>query len=424
MKRFFCSILFLYITTILYCASNDYNDKVKIIVTADFCKDIFGENLITGRQSYYSLPYAARYINSHRNSGNEKIILKNIGNGYDPMTELAGENIISRIAEYLGYSTDKIINAAGKNFGFIELSGDFKENLNIIESFKSTYETDFIIGLFDTEEDYRISRYRLDMYLYKSELKEGEFFVLETDGSGLKKKMVDYSKYEPDSDFMNFIRPYRDSIASLLDNSVYIDSIDIKDSFFGPSYISALFHRFQTECMLSELSVFAPFREAYRSSGEISLKELAILGGILNDPDAVLIQLNLTGRELKLFLESTVNKWFTARTANDHELLRYYRAENGKVYPAAYRTNYSLNGFDYSIDLNKRPGYRIRADIDEKKMYTVAVIGHKWNNYGEDILSQCSVSVFENRKRIVSVKKYFPEFIRWANEKKIHWIFR
>ncbi|MCC8089374.1 MAG: 5'-nucleotidase C-terminal domain-containing protein [Rikenellaceae bacterium] len=426
MMRFIYSILFLNIILTSSCFAEDYTGDGKIIVTADFCKNIFDKNLITGYSVKNSIPYALRYINSHRNAyGKENVILKNIGKNYDPVIKFFGDTVLSQVTDYMNYDTCTIVTLKGKTFGFIDLCGSFKDNLKIIEEFRAEHTADFMIGMFDTEEDHRTSRYGLDLYLYKSDLGDSEFFVVDYKADSLSVKKVDYSRYDPEERFIQDLNFLCHLIEERLESEYVIltDSIDTGGSFFGPSYISSIFHKFQTETTGADLSVYAPVRYLQFPSGRRNLRDMFILTGILNDPEMTLLTIRLSGSELLKFMESTCGNWFNDRRYTEYELLKIYRTAGEAVYPSAYRKNYSVSGMEYTIDVSKNTGSKIRINrdqrLDDKTIYTVAVIAHRWNSYGNEILVQAGVKIAESENRIISKIEYIPEFLRWAAKREI-----
>ncbi len=249
--------------------------------------------------------------------------------------------------------------------------------------------------------------------------------------------------FDIDAAFMVEFSPYIAEVNNYVNESVgrLTDSISTRDAYFGPSAFVDLIHRLQLDITGADISFAAPISyDANISAGEIFVGEMFNLYKYEN----MLYVMELTGKEIKDYLEFSYGLWAnTMKSKNDHLLLFKEKPTDGDE-SRAMLANPSYNfdsaaGIIYEVDVRKRPGRRIKilgmadgSDFDCSKTYKVALNSYRGNGGGELLTRGAGIPHDKLSSRIVystdrDLRYYLADYIHKKGvitpEKLNHWKF-
>ncbi|HOD58286.1 MAG TPA: 5'-nucleotidase C-terminal domain-containing protein [Rectinema sp.] len=221
--------------------------------------------------------------------------------------------------------------------------------------------------------------------------------------------LIDMTKYQPDPDFMAKFQPMFDEIKAWVDRPIgkMEGVISSRDSMFGDSAFVDLIHIIQLELSKdptlglapADISFAAPlFADAQIPSspdGTLYVRDMFNLYVYEN----FLYTMNLTGQQIKDFLEYSYQYWFDTMPNEGNHLIAFQRDKDGKLIldnrtnmpmTATRYYNYdSAAGINYVVDVSKPAGERVsiycmsdgRA-FNPKATYTVAINSYRASGGG------------------------------------------
>lgn len=261
-----------------------------------------------------------------------------------------------------------------------------------------------------------------------------------TFGKGRTKKIkgsiLKVKEFNPDPDFMEKFKSQENAIHEYVDKVIGTSesTISSRDSYFGPSAFVDFIHKVQLEITGADVSFTAPL------SFDVSIKAGPVTVGDmfkLYRYENMLYKINLTGDEIKKYLEFSYSDWFnTMKNENDH-LLKFKMDKNGKPVlrdGMARLSNQPYNfdsavGIDYTVDVSKPEGERITIKslsggkpFDPTRMYTVAVNSYRGSGGGGHLTKGAGLSNEEINARLIKstdkdLRYYIMKYIE--SKKKI-----
>lgn len=217
----------------------------------------------------------------------------------------------------------------------------------------------------------------------------GDSLVLESvDGETVM--MDSYAPYEP---LVKTYQPVVDEVTAWVSRQVgtISETISSRDSMFGDSKFVDLIHQIQLEKTGADLSVSAPLSlDATIKKGPVYVRDMFSLYPYEN----LLFTMELSGREIKAFLEYSVENWFNQMKSLDDDLINFKRDAEGKlIFNTRYNTydtatryyNYdSFAGINYVVDITKPAGQRVAIKtlttggaFQMDRVYTVAINSYR-----------------------------------------------
>ncbi|OHD33930.1 MAG: hypothetical protein A2Y31_12400 [Spirochaetes bacterium GWC2_52_13] len=191
----------------------------------------------------------------------------------------------------------------------------------------------------------------------------GSYIVESVDG-----ETVAMDTYKPHAELMAKYQPVIDEVTAWVSRQVgtISETISSRDSMFGDSKFVDLIHQIQLEKTGAELSISAPLSlDATIKQGPVYVRDMFSLYPYEN----LLFTMEMTGREIKAFLEYSYEKWFNQMKSLDDDLINFKRDAEGKlVFNTRYNTydtvtryyNYdSFAGINYVVDITKPAGQRV-----------------------------------------------------------------
>ncbi|MDD3558926.1 MAG: 5'-nucleotidase C-terminal domain-containing protein [Melioribacteraceae bacterium] len=248
--------------------------------------------------------------------------------------------------------------------------------------------------------------------------------------------IVELKYYQPDSSFMEMFGNQFEITKEYVSKEIgeFTETISSQNAIFGPALFTDFLNSIQLEITGADISFAAPLSfNATIDSGKIYVKDMFELYRYEN----LLYTMDLTGGEIKDYLEYTAEKWFNVMKNVDDYLLNYRTDNEGKTLhnnnkPMLEGQYYNFDaaaGIDYVIDVSKPKGNRVTifgmSDtskvFDEDKIYKVALNSYRGNGGGGHLTVGSKIDKDELSERIInSTEKDFRFFImKWIEKMKI-----
>ena len=245
----------------------------------------------------------------------------------------------------------------------------------------------------------------------------------------------------PDEEFLKkFDADFKEAKVYLSDSvGALSETITSHDAIFGPSKFVDLIHQLQFKIVEDNLGVKADISFTAPLSVDASLNEGDISYGNLFSLyryENWLYVMELTGAEIKDYLEYNYDSWVATMTSPDSYMLAYvYNDDGSLVFNERYNTYdtktrfYNFDtavGIDYTVDLTKGLGNRINIigfsdgrEFDDNTKYKVAINSYRGNGGGGHLTEGAGILKEELPARIIAatdkdLRYYLGESIREA----------
>jgi len=205
----------------------------------------------------------------------------------------------------------------------------------------------------------------------------------------------------------------------------FTKSIKTSEAMFGDSPFVDLIHNIQLDLADAEVSFTAPLSfNASIDSGMLQVRDLFKLYRFEN----LLYTMNLTGQEIKDFLEYSYDKWFRQMKKKTDPMLFIESSDNRNRLSTMFFNYDSAEGIDYELDLRKNKGNRITIHkmsngqaFDLNKTYRVALNSYRGNGGGGHLTEGSGLSKEELTKRLINSTTKDLRFylMKWIEEKKV-----
>ncbi len=227
-------------------------------------------------------------------------------------------------------------------------------------------------------------------------------------GKSVQGKLSDVTCVPADEAFMKHFAPQQEATSSFVSRKIGSISapINARDAFFGPSGFVDLIHQMQLDLTGADLSFCAPLSPtAEIAKGDIYMSDMFNLYKFEN----MLYVMELTGKEIKGFLEMSYALWTNRMTSADDHLLLI----NDKPNNFGWFCNPSFNfdsaaGIRYTVDVTKPEGEKIEIEcmadgtpFSLDKTYKVAVNSYRGNGGGDLLTKGAGIDKKELPSRIV-----------------------
>ncbi len=207
---------------------------------------------------------------------------------------------------------------------------------------------------------------------------------------------------------------------------VITDTISTRGAFFGPSEFVDLIHELQLGLSGADISFVAPLSfDAMIPAGDIRMSDVFNLYKYEN----MLYVMELTGKEIKGYLEESYGKWVNTMTSPDDHLLQLKAGMEEGEAGRAILLNRSYNfdsaaGIIYTVDVTRPRGERVNiismADgsaFDPERTYRVALNSYRGNGGGELLTDGAGIAHNDLAGRIVyatdrDMRYYFADYIK------------
>lgn len=241
-------------------------------------------------------------------------------------------------------------------------------------------------------------------------------------------KVVDVTACAPSANFMAHFQEQCDEVKAFAAETVGRSDAPMvtTPAFFGPSAFVDFIHQMQLEISGADISFAAPLAfDATIAKGPITVSDLFNLYRYEN----MLYVMELTGREIKDYLEFSYSGWVqTMASPSDHLLL--FRPNAAALPDPWQRLKTPCYSFDsaagirYTVDVTRLPGSRVTilgmADgtpFDEAATYRCALNSYRGNGGGRHLTEGAGIAAGELQGRIVwssdkDLRYYMLQIIR------------
>lgn len=221
-------------------------------------------------------------------------------------------------------------------------------------------------------------------------------------------KLTDVAESPVDEEFMTtFASQYEATQAFVQRKIGSIDhTISTRDAYFGSSAFIDLIHQLQLDITGADLSFCAPLSfDSEIRKGDIYMSDMFNLYKYEN----MLYTMELTGREIKGFLEMSYAIWTNQmKKASDHLLLLNDKDNGfGRFKNPSFNFD-SAAGVIYTVDVTKPEGEKVTLislangqPFELDKTYCVAVNSYRGNGGGDLLTKGAGIPKSELAKRIV-----------------------
>lgn len=213
---------------------------------------------------------------------------------------------------------------------------------------------------------------------------------------------------------------------------VFRKAVSTKESMFGDSPFVDLIQKIQLEITKADVSFAAPLSfNAEIRRGWVHTRDMFSLYKYEN----LLYTMEMSGKEIKNYLEYSYGNWFNQmKNENDH-LLKFKTDDNGNIverngHPLLASQYYNFSsaaGINYTVDVSKPTGQRITitsmADgkpFDLNKKYTVAVNSYRGNGGGGHLTKGAGIPKDQLAGRVItSTEKDLRYYLmKWIQKKR------
>lgn len=237
--------------------------------------------------------------------------------------------------------------------------------------------------------------------------------------------LTDMDKLQPSQEFMAQFTPQYQAVKTFVSEKVgtFTETISTRPAYFGPSAFIDFIHSLQLDLTGADISFAAPLSfDAEIKEGDIRISDMFNLYKYEN----MLYTMELTGKEIKGFLEESYAIWTNQMQSADDHLLLLTERKDGNGYTF---TNPSFNfdsaaGIIYTVDVTKPAGEKVTiqslADgepFDLNKTYRVALNSYRGNGGGELLTKGAGIPQDQLKDRIVNatekdLRYYMIQYIK------------
>ncbi|HMN23215.1 MAG TPA: bifunctional UDP-sugar hydrolase/5'-nucleotidase [Ignavibacteriaceae bacterium] len=256
------------------------------------------------------------------------------------------------------------------------------------------------------------------------------------DKKEIRGELVDMKDYAIDQNFVNHFSKNLEAVRNYISRPVgeFTEMISSRESMFGPSKFVDLIHTVQLALTDADVSFTAPLSfNAKIDAGKIFVRDMFDLYRYEN----FLYTMELSGQEIKDYLEYSYGNWMNQmKDENDH-LLKFKLDEKGNLIysersksPELEERYYNFDsaaGIEYVVDITKPAGDRIKIIkfsngnvFDLNKKYKVAINSYRGNGGGGHLTRGAKIPQEELSKRIInSTEKDLRYFVmKWIENKQ------
>jgi 2',3'-cyclic-nucleotide 2'-phosphodiesterase / 3'-nucleotidase len=249
-------------------------------------------------------------------------------------------------------------------------------------------------------------------------------------------EIIEMKNFKPDSSFMEKFNNAFEETKKYVQHPLGIltESISTRDAMFGNSTFVDLIQTIQLDITKADISFTSPLAfDVTIPKGEITVGKMFDLYRYEN----LLYTMELSGQEIKNYLEFSYSLWFNQmKDENDH-LIRFDYDEKGEIklnprnqkplLKGVYYNFDSATGIDYTVDVSKKAGERINiksisngSEFNLGKKYKVALNSYRGNGGGNLLTQGAGIPKADLEKRIInSTDKDLRYYLmKWIENKK------
>lgn len=246
---------------------------------------------------------------------------------------------------------------------------------------------------------------------------------------------IDVSKYKSDEEFMNRFASQYEVVKNYVSKEIgeFTETISSREAVFGASTFADFINEIQLELTGADISFAAPLSfDAKINKGKIYRRDMFNLYKYEN----LLYTMELTGQEIRNYLEHSYSNWFNEmKDENDH-LLLFQKDENGNLEMENDKSmfitpSYNFDcaaGINYTVDVSKPAGEKVNiSDMSNgeefklDKKYRAAINSYRGNGGGGHLTTGAKIPKDELSKRIITSTEKDLRFymMKWIENKKV-----
>ena len=252
-------------------------------------------------------------------------------------------------------------------------------------------------------------------------------FVVDKKSKKLSVNIVDISQKKVDEGYMKTFEQQIEEVKRYVDTEVgnFATSMTSRDCYFGNSSMVDFIHDVMLSVSHADVSFASPLSfDVTVKAGPATLSDMYKLYSYENE----LCVVDLTGKEIKRYLENSYERWVTTMASPDDHLLRVSEGDAGRdKYFGLASPFYNLDsaaGINYVVDVTKPAGQRVNittmADgtpFDEARHYRVAVNSYRAAGGGGLLTNGAGIEKAKLEDRIVwrgdhTLRDYIIEYVR------------
>lgn len=373
-------------------------DGIKIAVLGMITPGIpmwLPENLWSGLHFNDMLSVAQRYMPEMKKQADIVVGLFHSGVGKDKGTPIAAENASVAVAEKV------------PGFDIVFCGHDHRRACRVVTNTKG----DSVWVLNPAAQAHAVAQVDITLTM------KGKKVINKT----IKGSLMDVDQLEPDADFLKQFAQQFETGKKFTNELVGYNQQTMESipALFGPSAFIDFIHQMQLNIAKADISFVAPLAlDAVIPAGEVRVRDMFNLYRFEN----LLYAMNLTGQEIKDYLEYAYGGWVKQmESQDDHMLLFRPNPEQiADVWQRFQRPSYNFDsaaGILYTVDLTQPTGQRIHIQsmangqpFSLTKTYRCAVNSYRGNGGGGLLTQGAHIPSSELSKRIV-----------WSTEKDLRY---
>lgn len=227
---------------------------------------------------------------------------------------------------------------------------------------------------------------------------------------------IDISKYKPDEELLQKFNSPFELVKNYVSKEIgeFTETISSRESIFGSSAFADFINKIQLELTDADVSFAAPLSfDAKINKGKIYVRDMFNLYKYEN----LLYTIELSGQEIKDYLEYSYSNWFNQMSSESDHLLLFQKDETGSLQlhnsKAVFVTpSYNFDcaaGINYTVDITKPAGDRVSIsnistgdDFDVDKTYKAAVNSYRGNGGGGHLTKGAGIPKDDLPERILT----------------------
>lgn len=237
----------------------------------------------------------------------------------------------------------------------------------------------------------------IDPSCWAQNVAEAEIELTYTNGhltqKNIKGNIVDIRNEQVDQQMVSHFQGKIDAINQYVNQRIgtFLSPVYTRESFFGNAAFTDLIHNLQMQITKADVSFTAPLSfNSVINAGDITQADMFKLYRFEN----LLYMLNMTGEEIRKYLEFSYAMWTNQMKSPDDHILLLNNASKDDQQREGFKY-YTFNfdsacGIDYEVDVTKPEGEKIKIlgmsdgkPFDEKKWYKVVMNSYRGNGGGE-----------------------------------------
>ena len=223
-------------------------------------------------------------------------------------------------------------------------------------------------------------------------------------------QLVSMKSMPIDEEYMNY---FADDIRRLQEYTTkkigtFESSMNMGDAFFGSSAFIDFIHNIQMKTTGADISFTGPLAiNTTINAGTVTTADMFNLYEFEN----TLYVIQMTGAEIKNYLEMSYGQWTNQMKSSDDHILLFddKNNERNNGFKNFYGNFDSACGIDYTVDVTKPEGQKVNIlkmsngqPFDTTKMYKVAINSYRGNGGGELLTKGAGIPKEELNSRIIS----------------------